>query len=80
MSIQDILNSNFIIFGGKGGVGKTTCAAATAVAVQPQKTLVVSADPAHSLGDCFGQEMSDDIIKVQHTKNLFGLEISAEKP
>ena len=33
MAIQDILNSNFILFGGKGGVGKTTCAAAIAVAL-----------------------------------------------
>lgn len=79
MSIQDILNSNFIIFGGKGGVGKTTCAAAMALAIQPEKTLVVSADPAHSLGDCLGQEIGDNIIKVQQTENLFGLEISAEK-
>ena len=79
MAISDILNSNFIIFGGKGGVGKTTCAAAIALALQPQKTLVVSADPAHSLGDCFGQTLGDDITQVHPTRNLYALEISAEK-
>jgi arsenite/tail-anchored protein-transporting ATPase len=75
----DILKSDFIIFGGKGGVGKTTCAAAIAVALQPKKTLAVSADPAHSLGDCFEQLLGDDISRIQQTKNLYALEISAEK-
>ncbi len=79
MTIPDILNSNFILFGGKGGVGKTTCAAAIAVALQPKKTLVVSTDPAHSLGDCLEQEIGDAIVKVNHTQNLYALEISAEK-
>lgn len=79
MAIQDILNSNFILFGGKGGVGKTTCAAAIAVALLPKRTLVVSTDPAHSLGDCLGQKIGDEIVKVEQTENLYALEISAEK-
>lgn len=43
-----------LIFTGKGGVGKTTVAAATAVRLADQgvHTLVISTDPAHSLGDC----------------------------
>jgi arsenite-transporting ATPase len=77
--IKSILNSDFILFGGKGGVGKTTCAAAIAVALRHKKTLVVSADPAHSLGDSLGQELGDDILKVNQTENLYALEISAEK-
>jgi len=45
----------FHFFAGKGGVGKTTCAAATAVAAAREaRVLVVSTDPAHSLGDALG--------------------------
>jgi arsenite-transporting ATPase len=47
-----------LLFGGKGGVGKTTCAAATALTLaqrHPERLfLLVSTDPAHSLLDCFG--------------------------
>ena len=44
-----------VLFTGKGGVGKTTIAAATAVrsAAAGLRTLVMSTDPAHSLGDSF---------------------------
>src|SRR6266516_386230 len=44
-----------VLFTGKGGVGKTTVAAATAVrsARSGRRTLVMSTDPAHSLGDSF---------------------------
>jgi len=79
MAVRDILDNNFILFGGKGGVGKTTCAAATAIALLPKKTLLVSTDPAHSLGDCLGQEIGDEIVKVVQNGNLYALEISAEK-
>src|SRR3954469_19934300 len=49
-----------LLFTGKGGVGKTTVAAATAAhaSSQGRKTLVISTDPAHSLGDAFGIEPS----------------------
>jgi len=45
-----------VLFAGKGGVGKTTLAAAAAAALSAggRKTLVVSTDPAHSLGDALG--------------------------
>ena len=45
-----------LLFTGKGGVGKTTLAAATAarLVTTGRKTLVVSTDPAHSLGDALG--------------------------
>jgi arsenite/tail-anchored protein-transporting ATPase len=79
MAIHDIQKSNLILFGGKGGVGKTTCAAAMALALLPKKILVVSTDPAHSLGDCLEQELGDEVSKVKQTENLYALEISAEK-
>jgi arsenite-transporting ATPase len=51
---------------GKGGVGKTTLAAATgaALAARGRKTLVVSTDPAHSLGDAFGQPLGAEPSEV----------------
>lgn len=47
--------SEVVLYGGKGGVGKTTCAAATGLAAAEAgaTVLVVSTDPAHSLGDVF---------------------------
>ncbi|MER6794020.1 ArsA family ATPase, partial [Amycolatopsis mediterranei] len=51
---------------GKGGVGKTTLAAATgaALAALGRKTLVVSTDPAHSLGDAFGHPLGAEPSEV----------------
>ncbi|MHA1264169.1 MAG: ArsA family ATPase [Candidatus Helarchaeota archaeon] len=68
-----------IIFTGKGGVGKTTCAAATALqcAKLGKKTLVLSSDPAQSLSDCFDIELGVDQPK-EIRKNLFGLQIELE--
>ncbi|WP_181783060.1 ArsA family ATPase, partial [Pseudonocardia pini] len=57
-----------VLFTGKGGVGKTTLAAATAVrlARSGRKTLVVSTDPAHSLGDALGEELSAEPVELAH--------------
>ncbi|HEY0875981.1 MAG TPA: ArsA family ATPase [Vicinamibacterales bacterium] len=52
-----------LIFGGKGGVGKSTCAAATALAVarsRPGRVLLISTDPAHSLGDVLARDVSNE--------------------
>ena len=53
-----------LVFAGKGGVGKTTCAAAAAVALARRRpgarVLVLSADPAHSLGDVLDVALGDD--------------------
>ncbi|MDD2206945.1 MAG: ArsA family ATPase [Aminobacterium sp.] len=69
----------FIFFGGKGGTGKTTCAAAYAYALSQQgvKTLVVSTDPAHSLADAFDHPIGLDVVRIE--ENLWGIEIDAEE-
>lgn len=70
-----------ILFGGKGGVGKTTCASSTGIYLSSQgfKTLLISTDPAHSLADSLGQEFDSDIKEIKGVKDLSALEISAEK-
>ena len=69
-----------ILFTGKGGVGKTTTAAATAVQAARQgiKTLVMSTDAAHSLGDALGVELAtaaDPVVEVE--PSLYALQLSA---
>ena len=67
-----------LLFTGKGGVGKTTVAAATAVrsARAGTRTLVMSTDPAHSLGDSFEVEIGSDPVEI--TKNLWAQQIDAQ--
>lgn len=64
-----------ILYTGKGGVGKTTVAAATAIkcAKLGYKTLVISTDPAHSLRDSFGKPLGPEPKKI--ADNLYGQEI-----
>ena len=65
-----------ILYTGKGGVGKTSIAAATAsyLAGKGKKTLIVSTDPAHSLSDAFEFQLGPTPTKI--TENLWGQEIS----
>ena len=73
--------SDVVLYGGKGGVGKTTCAAAHALALSTGdptgKTLVVSTDPAHSLGDVFERTLGDEPTAV--TDSLFAVEVGPER-
>ena len=66
-----------ILFTGKGGVGKTSVAAATAVqcARAGYRTVVMSTDPAHSLGDSFDVELGTTLTKISN--NLWAHEVSA---
>jgi arsenite-transporting ATPase len=66
-----------ILMTGKGGVGKTSVAAATGLrcAELGYKTLVLSTDPAHSLADSFDIELSHDPRLVR--PNLWGAELDA---
>jgi len=58
----------WLLFGGKGGVGKSTCAAATALDLATRapatRVLLLSLDPAHSLGDVFGAPLGDRAHQV----------------
>ncbi len=67
-----------IFYGGKGGVGKTTCAAATGLGLADEghETLVVSTDPAHSLADAFETELGPDPIELR--SGLSAVEIDPE--
>jgi arsenite-transporting ATPase len=66
-----------ILFTGKGGVGKTTLAAATALfaARRGHRTLIISTDAAHSLSDSFEERLGNTPKKI--VANLFGQEINA---
>jgi arsenite-transporting ATPase len=68
-----------ILFGGKGGVGKTSCAVATALALSENfKTLLISTDPAHSVSDCLEQEIGFKVVHIEDTKNLSAIEVIAD--
>ncbi len=66
-----------ILYTGKGGVGKTSVAAATAVKIAKEglKTLVVSTDPAHSLGDSLDIKLASEPLKIR--ENLWAQEIDS---
>jgi arsenite-transporting ATPase len=71
-----------LLFGGKGGVGKTTAAAAVALHLAQRapdrRTLLLSTDPAPSLGDVFGVSVGDETRTVRGApSNLFLREIDA---
>ena len=71
----------FLMFGGKGGVGKTTIASASALSlsdIYPEKrVLLFSTDPAHSLSDCLGVVVGEDVLSLKN--NLYVQEMDAEK-
>ncbi len=71
--------NKIVFFGGKGGVGKTTCSASYALhsAKKGLKTLLVSTDPAHSTSDIFGKQITEEISQL--LPNLDAIEISGEK-
>ena len=80
MEIKDLLlNLKMVMFGGKGGVGKTSCAASSAIwaAEHGRNTLIISTDPAHSLGDSLGIELSPGVpTPIAGIDNLTALEIN----
>jgi len=82
LSLSNLLNTSlqFVLFGGKGGVGKTTMAAAIAVELaKAHKVLIFTTDPAPSLADSFGQAIGDEPTAIAGIPNLFAMEIDAKK-
>jgi len=72
--------ARLLLFGGKGGVGKTTTSAATAVwlADAGLRVLLVSSDPAHSTSDSLGVEIGSEPTPIEGVPGLFGLEMDPE--
>jgi len=70
----------YVLYGGKGGVGKTTMAAATALASARDgtATLVVSTDPAHSLSDTLGTDLPAEPAQIREDVPLYAAEIDPE--
>jgi arsenite-transporting ATPase len=78
---RDVTQKQLLLFGGKGGTGKTTVAAATALYLSQQhageRTLLFSTDPAHSLADSLDQPIGDQITPITGAPGLFALEMDA---
>ena len=70
----------FLFFTGKGGVGKTSIACATAItlAAQNKRVLLVSTDPASNVGQVFGISIGNQITDVPEVANLSALEIDPQ--
>ena len=70
----------FLFFTGKGGVGKTSIACATAIqlAEAGRRVLLVSTDPASNVGQVFGVSIGDKITAIAAVPGLFALEIDPQ--
>lgn len=75
--IRSLFDREVIFFGGKGGVGKTTCASAAALAASRsgKRVLLVSTDPAHSTSDIFQRQIGSEPTELQ--PGLHAMEIDA---
>lgn len=78
MLLNALIDQQVVFFGGKGGVGKTTCSAAFALAAsrKGQRILLVSTDPAHSTADIFQAPIGP--VERELQPRLTALEIDAE--
>ena len=72
--------ARLLLFGGKGGVGKTTTSTSTAVTLADagMKVLLVSSDPAHSTSDSLNFQLSSTPVEVEGVPGLWGIELDPE--
>jgi arsenite-transporting ATPase len=75
------MQTQFVFFSGKGGVGKTTMACTSAVryADEGQRTLIVTTDPASNLADVFEQEIGHQVTPIAGVPSLWAMEIDPDK-
>ena len=75
--MRELIDRQVLFFGGKGGVGKTTCASALALAASEmgKRVLLVSTDPAHSTSDIFERKIGAEPTEVRDA--LYAMEIDA---
>jgi arsenite-transporting ATPase len=83
-SMQDYVKEHdslrYLFFGGKGGVGKTALAGATAIwlAKQGKRVMLASTNPVHSLTGCLGQNVFGKPTPVEGVSNLYAYEIDTK--
>ncbi|MHC6179251.1 arsenical pump-driving ATPase [Clostridium sp. JNZ X4-2] len=73
--------TKYLFFTGKGGVGKTSAACATAVALadQGKKIMLISTDPASNLQDVFSTELNNKGVKIKEVPNLIVANLNPEE-
>ena len=73
-------NINYLFFTGKGGIGKTSLACATAVKMADagKVVLLVSTDPASNLKDVLESDVDETVKPIEGIKNLFAVNIDPE--
>ena len=81
LAALDQTNRRVLMFGGKGGVGKTTSSSASALhyAQVGRKTLIISSDLTPSLSDIFEMEIGPTEREVPGVENLYALEINPDE-
>lgn len=77
---KNAIHTPFLFLTGKGGVGKTSTASATAVALADsgQKVLLISTDPASNLQDVFGIALTNSPLAVPGVENLYASNLDPE--
>ncbi|KPB05256.1 arsenical pump-driving ATPase [Bacillus sp. CHD6a] len=78
---KTMVQAPYLFFTGKGGVGKTSTACATSIALaeEGKRVLIVSTDPASNLQDVFQTEITNDISEVPGVEGLFACNLDPEE-